>query len=80
MPARSFAAANCREFGIFVASISCGEPSSNLSRIRKINNSTHAFGWRFLFAGHIGIIPETGLAEEAGLEVDNGIVVDEYDQ
>lgn len=26
----------------------------------------------------IGVIPETDLAEEAGLEVDNGIVVDEY--
>jgi 3-phenylpropionate/trans-cinnamate dioxygenase ferredoxin reductase component len=26
----------------------------------------------------LGIIPETVLAEEAGLEVDNGIVVDEY--
>jgi NADPH-dependent 2,4-dienoyl-CoA reductase/sulfur reductase-like enzyme len=28
--------------------------------------------------GGLGVIPETGLAEAAGLEVDDGIVVDEY--
>ncbi len=44
--------------------------------------SVHCEGGRTLDADlviiGIGIIPETELAEEAGLEVDNGIVVDEY--
>lgn len=44
---------------------------------RVVSASGHTFDCDFVVVG-VGIAPETGLAEGAGLAVENGVVVDEY--
>jgi 3-phenylpropionate/trans-cinnamate dioxygenase ferredoxin reductase component len=63
-----------REKGVEVLA---GEMVSSASGDRVETKSGHAIGADAVVAG-LGVIPDTELAEAAGLEVDDGIVVDEY--
>ncbi len=55
--------------------VECFEGSARVERARLSDGTTLAIGAAVI---GIGVVPETGLAQAAGLAIDNGIAVDEH--